>query len=59
MLGHLAMYEEWCKTFDPEQHKGEISELLVNIPEIRALYAKLVGTMMYIVFLHTSLYNVC
>ncbi|XP_078361629.1 uncharacterized protein LOC144645987 [Oculina patagonica] len=40
--GHLAMYEEWCKTFDPEQHKGEISELLVNVPEIRALYAKLV-----------------
>ena len=38
------MYEEWCKTFDPEQHKGEISELLVNVPEIRALYAKLVGT---------------
>lgn len=37
------MYEEWCKTFDPEQHKGEISELLVNVPEIRALYAKLVG----------------
>lgn len=39
------MYEEWCKTFDPEQRKGEISELLVNVPEIRALYAKLVGTM--------------
>ena len=38
------MFEEWCKTFDPEQHKGEISELLVNVPEIRALYAKLVGT---------------
>lgn len=37
------MFEEWCKTFDPEQHKGEISELLVNVPEIRALYAKLVG----------------
>ena len=41
-LGHFGMYEEWCKTFDPEQHKGEISELLVNVPEIRALYAKLV-----------------
>ena len=38
------MHEEWCKTFDPEQHKGEISELLVNVPEIRALYAKLVCT---------------
>ena len=37
------MFEEWCKTFDPEQHKGEISELLVNVPEIRALYARLVG----------------
>lgn len=38
------MYEDWCKTFDPEQHKGEISELLVNVPEVRALYAKLVLT---------------
>ena len=38
------MYEDWCKAFDPEQHKGEISELLVNVPEIRALYAKLVCT---------------
>ena len=36
------MFEEWCKTFDPDEHKGEISELLVNVPEIRALYAKLV-----------------
>lgn len=43
-LGHLAMYEDWCKAFDPEQHKGEISELLVNVSEIRALYAKLVCT---------------
>ena len=41
-LGHFGMYEEWCKTFDPEQHKGEMSELLVNVPVIRALYAKLV-----------------
>ena len=41
-LGHFGVYKEWCKTFDPEQHKGEISELLVNVPEIRALYAKLV-----------------
>lgn len=38
------MYEDWCKTFDAEQHKGEISELLVNVSEIRALYAKLVST---------------
>ena len=36
------MFEEWCKTFGPDEHKGEISELLVNVPEIRALYAKLV-----------------
>lgn len=48
LLGHLAMYEEWCKTFDPEQHKGEISELLVNVPEIRALYAKLVGASLFV-----------
>ena len=41
-VGHLGMYEDWCQTFDPDQYKGEISELLVNVPEIRALYAKLV-----------------
>ena len=46
------MYEEWCKTFDPEQHKGEISELLVNVPEIRALYAKLVGTCTLFFYIH-------
>ena len=46
-LGHFGMYEEWCKTFDPEEHKGEISELLVNVPEIRALYAKLVCYFLY------------
>ena len=47
-LGHFGMYEEWCKTFDPEQHKGEISELLVNVPEIRALYAKLVPLTLFL-----------
>ena len=41
------MCEEWCKSFDPEQHKGEISELLVNVPEIRSLYAKLVCTLLF------------
>ena len=47
-LGHFGMYEEWFKTFDPEQHKGEISELLVNVPEIRALYAKLVPLTLFL-----------
>lgn len=46
--GHLGMFEEWCKTFDPDEHKGEISELLVNVPEIRALYAKLVCEIFFI-----------
>ena len=46
------MFEEWCKTFDPEQHKGEISELLVNVPEIRALYAKLVGIWKLVLLLY-------
>ena len=52
LLGHLSMFEEWCNSFDPEQHKGEISELLVNVPEIRALYAKLVGIWKLVLLLY-------
>ncbi|XP_020909694.1 BSD domain-containing protein 1-A [Exaiptasia diaphana] len=40
--GHPAHYEDWCRGFDLEQHKADISELLVNKPEIRSLYTKLV-----------------
>ena len=54
-LGLFGMYKEWCKTFDPEQHKGEISELLVNVPEIRALYEKLVRLTLFLFPLLTAL----
>ncbi|XP_068748602.1 BSD domain-containing protein 1-like [Montipora capricornis] len=57
--GHLGMYEEWCKTFDPEQCKGEISELLVNVPEVRALYAKLVpSAVSHVLFWQRYFYKV-
>lgn len=41
-LGHPHMYDEWHEQFDLEQCKGEISELLVNKPKVRALYTNLV-----------------
>lgn len=57
--GHLGMFEEWCKTFDPDEHKGEISELLVNVPEIRALYAKLVpSAVTHVLFWQRYFYKV-
>lgn len=57
--GHLAMYEEWCKAFDPEQHKREISELLVNVPEVRALYARLVpSAVTHVLFWQRYFYKV-
>merc|ERR550519_599232 len=42
--GHPAQFEDWCRGFDLDHHKAEISELLVNKPEIRSLYTKLVPT---------------
>lgn len=38
-------FAEWLKTFDMENQKGDISELLVSNAEIRALYTNLVPTM--------------
>ena len=43
-VGHPRLYEEWCERFNLEQSKGEISELLVNKPKVRALYTNLVNT---------------
>ncbi|XP_048582521.1 BSD domain-containing protein 1 isoform X2 [Nematostella vectensis] len=57
--GHPAQYEEWCNGFDLEQHKGEISELLVNMPEIRALYTKLVpAAVHHSLFWHRYFYRI-
>lgn len=42
-LGPLEQFENWLSTFRLEEMKGEISELLVNSPSIRALYTKMVS----------------
>ncbi|KAM6968511.1 BSD domain-containing protein 1 [Tautogolabrus adspersus] len=40
--GPPEKFENWLSTFSLEDNKGEISELLVNSPSIRALYTKMV-----------------
>uniref|UniRef100_UPI0037E9BAB0 BSD domain-containing protein 1 n=1 Tax=Semicossyphus pulcher TaxID=241346 RepID=UPI0037E9BAB0 len=40
--GPPEQFENWLSTFSLEDNKGEISELLVNSPSIRALYTKMV-----------------
>ncbi|XP_071992681.1 BSD domain-containing protein 1 isoform X2 [Engystomops pustulosus] len=40
--GPLVQFEEWLTTWDSEERKAEISELLVSSPSIRALYTKMV-----------------
>ncbi|XP_069827453.1 BSD domain-containing protein 1 isoform X2 [Dendropsophus ebraccatus] len=40
--GPLAQFEEWLTSWDSEERKAEISELLVSSPSIRALYTKMV-----------------
>lgn len=40
--GPPEKFENWLTTFSLEDKKGEISELLVNSPSIRALYTKMV-----------------
>uniref|UniRef100_A0A674MYH6 BSD domain containing 1 n=1 Tax=Takifugu rubripes TaxID=31033 RepID=A0A674MYH6_TAKRU len=40
--GPPEQFENWLSTFRMEEMKGEISELLVNSPSIRALYTKMV-----------------
>ncbi|GFO37107.1 BSD domain-containing protein 1 [Plakobranchus ocellatus] len=40
--GAPEQYSMWLESFSLEQHKGEISELLVSKVEVRALYTKLV-----------------
>ncbi len=36
------MYEDWLALFDTEEHKGDISDLLVANTDVRAIYTKLV-----------------
>ncbi|KAL4236360.1 BSD domain-containing protein 1 [Mactra antiquata] len=40
--GSLELYADWLKSFDLENHKGDISELLVTMVEVRSLYTSLV-----------------
>ncbi|CAL1531096.1 unnamed protein product [Lymnaea stagnalis] len=40
--GPPEQYSMWLESFNMDQHKGEISELLVSKVEVRALYTKLV-----------------
>ncbi|XP_048860712.1 BSD domain-containing protein 1 [Brienomyrus brachyistius] len=40
--GPLEQFDTWLSSFHLEDKKGEISELLVNSPSIRALYTKMV-----------------
>uniref|UniRef100_A0A8C6U3G4 BSD domain containing 1 n=1 Tax=Neogobius melanostomus TaxID=47308 RepID=A0A8C6U3G4_9GOBI len=40
--GPPEQFDNWLCTFNLEEKKGEISELLVNSPSIRALYTKMV-----------------
>uniref|UniRef100_A0A7N6B5T1 BSD domain-containing protein n=1 Tax=Anabas testudineus TaxID=64144 RepID=A0A7N6B5T1_ANATE len=40
--GPLEQFDNWLSSFSLEDKKGEISELLVNSPSIRALYTKMV-----------------
>ncbi|XP_054469906.1 BSD domain-containing protein 1 isoform X1 [Anoplopoma fimbria] len=40
--GPPEQFDNWLSSFSLEEQKGEISELLVNSPSIRALYTKMV-----------------
>nr|XP_046164657.1 BSD domain-containing protein 1-like [Oncorhynchus gorbuscha] len=40
--GSLEQFDAWLSTFSLEERKGEISDLLVNTPSIRALYTRMV-----------------
>ncbi|XP_045579391.1 BSD domain-containing protein 1 isoform X2 [Salmo salar] len=40
--GPLEQFDAWLSYFSLEERKGEISDLLVNSPSIRALYTKMV-----------------
>lgn len=42
-LGPPEQFDNWLSSFSLEEKKGEISELLVNSPSIRALYTKMVS----------------
>lgn len=49
----LEEYEQWLRTFDLERMQPELSDTLINNPEVQSLYTKLVPAMVsHIVFWH-------
>lgn len=46
--GPPEQFDNWLSSFSLEDKKGEISELLVNSPSIRALYTKMVCTVAFV-----------
>lgn len=52
--GPPQQFENWLSTFRLEEMKGEISELMVNSPSIRALYTKMVSFVVLITLTHLS-----
>jgi len=40
--GPQEQFDAWRSTFDLEAKKGEISDLLVSVNEVRSIYTKLV-----------------
>ncbi|XP_033645052.1 BSD domain-containing protein 1-like [Asterias rubens] len=40
--GPPCLYEDWLASFDTDEYKGEISDLLVANTDVRAIYTKLV-----------------
>ena len=40
--GPLEQFDAWLSTFSMEEKRGEVSDLLVSSPSIRALYTKMV-----------------
>lgn len=45
--GPPEQFDNWLSSFRLEEKKGEISELLVNSPSIRALYTKMVSSVAF------------
>ncbi|KAL0604910.1 BSD domain-containing protein 1 [Plecturocebus cupreus] len=57
--GPLELFEAWLSQFCLEEKKGEISELLVGSPSIRALYTKMVpAAVSHSEFWHRYFYKV-
>ncbi|XP_059805111.1 BSD domain-containing protein 1 isoform X2 [Hypanus sabinus] len=56
--GPLELYDEWVAGFNLDDQKGEISNLLVNSPSVRALYTKMVpAAVSHLEFWHRYFYK--